>query len=150
MVKAISKPEFPSLTMQTSNTPRRRASFHRLSHTVHQIEKDMSPDALREQLPGDWHGICDHPDPEKQRVTIRLDRDVVKFFRALGPKWQPRLNRVLRAFVLGRMAGIIAGPETKPLGDEVCPTCGGVGSKLNFERARSDVLERLRKMEGEG
>ena len=34
--------------------------------------------------------------PTKQRVSIRLDRDLVQRLRASGPGWQKRLNEVLR------------------------------------------------------
>jgi uncharacterized protein (DUF4415 family) len=37
--------------------------------------------------------------PTKRRVTIRLDRDVIEHFEALGPGWQTRLNAALRALI---------------------------------------------------
>lgn len=36
------------------------------------------------------------PGSEKERVTIRLDRDVLERFRAGGPGWQTRINEALR------------------------------------------------------
>ena len=50
--------------------------------------------------------------PKKTRVTIRLDADVVKFFRTMGPGYGPQINEVLRAFVHFRLAKIIRGPDT--------------------------------------
>lgn len=38
----------------------------------------------------------EHP---KQRVTIRLDADVVSRLRASGPGWQSRINEALRKVV---------------------------------------------------
>jgi uncharacterized protein (DUF4415 family) len=35
----------------------------------------------------------------KQAVSIRLDPDVIGWFRAQGPGYQTRINAVLRAFV---------------------------------------------------
>ncbi|WP_051660765.1 BrnA antitoxin family protein [Bosea sp. 117] len=32
----------------------------------------------------------------KQQVTLRLDRDVVDYFRATGDGWQSRINEALR------------------------------------------------------
>jgi uncharacterized protein (DUF4415 family) len=32
----------------------------------------------------------------KRQVTLRLDSDVLKFFRDAGPGWQSRINEVLR------------------------------------------------------
>jgi uncharacterized protein (DUF4415 family) len=41
--------------------------------------------------------------PTKERIGLRLDRDVVAHFRATGPGWQRRINDVLADFV--RRAG---------------------------------------------
>ena len=35
----------------------------------------------------------------KQLLSLRLDTDVVAWFRAQGPGYQTRINAVLRAFV---------------------------------------------------
>lgn len=61
----------------------------------------MGPDA-RSDLPEGWDAVAIHHQPRKERVTIRIDRDVVGFFRAMGEGWQPRANAVLRSFVLSR------------------------------------------------
>jgi len=37
--------------------------------------------------------------PKKQAVSIRLDEDVLEYFRAQGPGYQTRINAVLRHFV---------------------------------------------------
>jgi uncharacterized protein (DUF4415 family) len=37
----------------------------------------------------------------KTRVTMRLDTDVLGFFRAQGPRYQTRINAVLRAYMAG-------------------------------------------------
>ena len=47
-------------------------------------------------------------------LAIRLDRDVVKFFRSMGLGYGPRINRVLRTYMHARLAGVIRGPETAP------------------------------------
>ena len=38
--------------------------------------------------------------PEKQAVTIRLDSDVVAWFKGSEPKYQTAVNRVLRDYML--------------------------------------------------
>jgi uncharacterized protein (DUF4415 family) len=35
----------------------------------------------------------------KQRLTLRLDTDLVDWFKAQGPAYQTRINAVLRAYV---------------------------------------------------
>ena len=37
--------------------------------------------------------------PTKKQVTLRLDADIEKFFRATGDGWQTRINDFLRAVV---------------------------------------------------
>jgi uncharacterized protein (DUF4415 family) len=38
------------------------------------------------------------PEPKRQ-VTLRLDADLLDWFRAQGPGWQTRMNAVLRAWM---------------------------------------------------
>ena len=39
------------------------------------------------------------PRANKQRITVRLDRDVLAFFRGKGKGYQTRMNAALRAYV---------------------------------------------------
>jgi hypothetical protein len=43
----------------------------------------------------------------KLAVSLRLDADVLRFFRAFGAGYQTRINEVLKAFMQAR-----GGPET--------------------------------------
>jgi uncharacterized protein (DUF4415 family) len=43
--------------------------------------------------------------PVKQVVTIRLDADVVAWFKARDPKYQTAVNRALREYMLTRAQG---------------------------------------------
>jgi len=38
-------------------------------------------------------------------VTLRLDADLLDWFRAQGPGWQTRMNAVLRAWMQARKPG---------------------------------------------
>ncbi|HEB79564.1 MAG TPA: 3-oxoacyl-ACP synthase [Rhodospirillales bacterium] len=49
-----------------------------------------------------WEGAELVLPANKERVTIRLDRDVVDWFKDHGKGYQTRINAVLRAFVNGR------------------------------------------------
>ncbi|MDQ0420175.1 uncharacterized protein (DUF4415 family) [Peteryoungia aggregata LMG 23059] len=40
--------------------------------------------------------------PVKERVGLRLNRDVVEHFRQTGPGWQSRINDVLEDYVKAR------------------------------------------------
>jgi len=45
------------------------------------------------------------PSGGKWQLTLRLDQDVLDWFRAEGKGWQTRVNAVLRAFVEARRKG---------------------------------------------
>jgi uncharacterized protein (DUF4415 family) len=55
----------------------------------------------------DWEGLLDLEGwtatvvvpPKKAPISIRLDEDVLAFFKASGPGYQKRINAVLRAFM---------------------------------------------------
>ena len=54
-------------------------------------------------LPEGWEKTIALGIPEpKQGVHIRLDADVMRWFKAQGPGYQTRINAVLRAFVAAR------------------------------------------------
>ena len=42
------------------------------------------------------HGL--HPLPAKASISLRLDRDVLEWFKSQGPGYQTRINTILRAF----------------------------------------------------
>ena len=56
------------------------------------------PDAAPE-LDEDWFATARMAPGDKVPVTIRIDRDIVDFFRGYGKGYQTRMNRVLRAFM---------------------------------------------------
>ena len=68
-----------------------RAEIERLA------EEDDGP------IPAGWENmaVIGIP-PRKEPVHIRLDTDVLQWFRAHGPGYQTRINAVLRAFVESR------------------------------------------------
>ena len=39
-----------------------------------------------------------YPDGPKERITVRLDRDMVEWFKKQGKGYQTRMNAVLRSF----------------------------------------------------
>jgi uncharacterized protein (DUF4415 family) len=42
--------------------------------------------------------------PPKTKLTLRLDADVARFFRTQGEGYQARVNAVLRAYMLAKLA----------------------------------------------
>lgn len=92
----------------------RRVNYHYMADAMRMLEWDLHQRLMEEmRIPSEWHEIArEKGQPKKARVTIRLDADVVAFFRATGVDWQPRLNRVLSVWMHARLAGMIRGAET--------------------------------------
>jgi uncharacterized protein (DUF4415 family) len=38
----------------------------------------------------------------KKQITLRLDPDIIEFFKAQGPGYQTRMNAVLRSYMLAK------------------------------------------------
>ncbi len=96
--------------MPESKTIRQHRSYAEEIHA--RLDADFDPP----QIPSGWHDIWrekDRRDDKQTRVTLQLDADVVRFFRSMGKGYQPRMNRVLRAFMHDRLAGLVAGPEDR-------------------------------------
>ncbi len=97
--------------MSESKTQRLHRSYAEEVHA--RLESEFTPPTI----PEGWHDIWrekDRRDEKRVRVTLALDADVVRFFKGLGAGYQPRMNRVLRAFMHDRLAGLVAGPEDRP------------------------------------
>ncbi|MEM6932218.1 MAG: BrnA antitoxin family protein [Pseudomonadota bacterium] len=95
--------------------PRRTASQIRANlqmlDEIAALEKDIRERELRDLIPSEWHSLEeDIPTrPRKQRVTAAIDSDVLCFFRKMGHGYQARMNRVLRTYMLARLAKEIRG-----------------------------------------
>lgn len=68
-----------------------------------QKEVERLADADEGPLPEGWEKtvIVGLP-PGKEAVKLRVDRDVLEWFRRTGKGYQTRMNNVLRAFVTSR------------------------------------------------
>jgi uncharacterized protein (DUF4415 family) len=65
--------------------------------TDRQIDAAVASDPDAVDLPDDWHRTARFV-PAKEAISIRLDADLLGFFRKDGPGWQTRINAVLRAY----------------------------------------------------
>jgi outer membrane murein-binding lipoprotein Lpp len=103
-------PPMPALTKAERD---RAIAYHGLACTLRELESDLRwglNDSLR--IPTGWGELLREPSvPQKRKLTLRLDEDVIAFFRAMGVGHLTRMNRVLRAFMLTRLAGVASGPE---------------------------------------
>ncbi len=64
-----------------------------------ELEKSIADDPDWRDVPRDWYRGAEAVMPRpKVPVSIRLDADLVDFFRGQGRGWQTRMNAVLRAY----------------------------------------------------
>lgn len=100
----------------SAQSRKERAAYHHLSQTLRALEDDLRwglNDSAR--IPPEWHAIAAaDPVPVKRHTSLRVDEDVLRFFKAMGAGHLSRMNAVLRAFMLARLAGVVQGPEATP------------------------------------
>jgi uncharacterized protein (DUF4415 family) len=76
--------------------------------TEREIERTSPPELA--SLPDDfWDEANLVAAPPKQAISFRVDQDVLNWFREQGPRYQTRMNAVLRSYV----SRVKAGPRPK-------------------------------------
>ena len=96
--------------LRVDDAPKRgRASLARLRRmTEREIERTSPPELA--SLPDDFWDEADLVAvPPKQAISFRVDQDVLNWFREQGPRYQTRMNAVLRSYV----SRVKAGPRRK-------------------------------------
>lgn len=95
-------------------TPRQRAQMTYMMDVMRRLEWDLhNTIEATGRIPEEWHEIASAtPRAAKVRVNLRLEADVVKFFKSMGEGYGPRINDVLRSYMHARLAGVIRGAET--------------------------------------
>jgi uncharacterized protein (DUF4415 family) len=76
----------------------------RKAHAVtgKKLEGSIRADADEVQSKIDWTKAVQGLPVPKEHINIRVDRDVLAWFKANGPGYQTLMNNVLRAFVQAR------------------------------------------------
>ena len=93
----------------------KRAEYRFFFDAMRQFEWDLRHEVWAGRLiPTRWKVLMEEDRaPRKTRVTIRLDEDVVKFFRShWGHGYQTKINEVLRAFLKLKLSRFLEGPES--------------------------------------
>lgn len=68
--------------------------------TESELERDIAADSDWKDVPPDWFKDAIPVQPgTKKLLSLRVDPDVLEWFRAQGPGYQTRMNAVLRAFM---------------------------------------------------
>lgn len=78
---------------------RGRAHLRRLRDATEVDVARTSPDELAGLPEGFWKGARPIAPVPKHAISLRVDEDVLAWFRAMGPRYQSRMNAVLRSYV---------------------------------------------------
>jgi uncharacterized protein (DUF4415 family) len=96
LMKRQSKHEKPS---------RGRADLERLRRMPDSEVRDRPPPELA-GLPHDFWDTAVLVEPvRKQAISLRVDEDVLTWFKECGPRYQSRMNAVLRSYMHSRLRG---------------------------------------------
>lgn len=83
---------------ESTRPTRGRADMERV-RTMSEAEVDSaSPPELKDLPPDFWNDAVVVP-PPKRAISLRVDQDVLDWFRSRGPRYQSRMNAVLRAYM---------------------------------------------------
>ena len=66
--------------------------------TEEELEAAIASDPDWKDIPEDWYlnAVAVYPEPKKL-LSLRLDTDIIAWFRQQGPRYQTSMNAVLRA-----------------------------------------------------
>ena len=72
-----------------------------LAKTEEDLARDTASDPAWDGIPEDWYlnAVPVYPAEPKKLLSLRLDSDIIAWFRQQGPFYQTRMNAVLRAYM---------------------------------------------------
>ena len=86
-------------SVRLSRPAKGRADLARLRRVTEREVRESSPPELA-NLPEDFWTQASVVEPgAKHPISLRVDADVLRWFRAQGPRYQSRINAVLRSYV---------------------------------------------------
>lgn len=102
------------MTKLAKQTPKQRAQFGYMIDVMQRLEWDLhNTIEMTSRIPEEWHEIAARrPERANLKVNLRLEEDVVKFFKSMGVGYGARINDVLKSYMYARLAGVIKGAET--------------------------------------
>lgn len=97
-----------------ARTATQRQNHGYLMDVMAQLEWDMhQPIIARRRIPPEWREIYERRfESRKKKVTLWVEEDVVRFFKKQGAGYTTRMNKVLVAFMLARLSGLIVHRDT--------------------------------------
>lgn len=92
---------FSVAELRNRNRRESRTDMARLRRmTEAELEGSISNDPDWNQVPRDWYLKAEAAMPTRKRlVSVRLDADVLDWFKSQGAGYQTRMNAVLRSFM---------------------------------------------------
>jgi uncharacterized protein (DUF4415 family) len=66
------------------------------------IEEDVAADPDEHGMEMDWENATIEMPQPKEVLNMRIDRDVLAYFRKMGRGYQTRINAVLRSYIAHR------------------------------------------------
>jgi uncharacterized protein (DUF4415 family) len=89
----------------------RKDAFAQMMYELEDLQLGMREEWLQDSLPAEWDGLeAGSPSPRaKTRVTIRIDSDMLRWFRKMGSGYGPRMNQILRIYWTALLGGGIKG-----------------------------------------
>lgn len=68
------------------------------------LERSIAEDPDWKDVRADWYeqALPVSPKQPKKLLSLRIDEDIVEFFRSHGPGYQTWMNAVLRAYVMAK------------------------------------------------
>ena len=95
-------------------TRKARANYYYMMDAMQRLDWDLHHHIeATDHIPREWHDIAkQHNAKSKVHLTMRVDEDVVRFFKSMGAGHLVRMNDVLRTFMHARLAGVLHGADT--------------------------------------
>lgn len=90
------------ITLEEASQSDTKTDWERVGDlTDEEIHEAVEDDPDTYLLDDDWFETATFvmPSSEKERITIRLDADILDFFRSEGSGYQSRINKVLREYM---------------------------------------------------
>ena len=117
----------------------KQISAAKYRQTQREVEQDLRELDQIGRIPSGWLISHDPIEPAKTRVTMCMDADMVRWFRNLGPRYQVRMNAILRMYYHEVVSGEIEIAE--PVAQEVETVDE---EERKFEIYREEVRARMK------
>ncbi|KAB7610423.1 BrnA antitoxin family protein [Amylibacter sp. SFDW26] len=82
---------------------------HNLIAALARMQHDISDAWIDRSIPKDWNFLeVGKPiEPHKTKITMRVDSDMLRWFKKMGPNYQRRMNQVLRVYYTAMIQGLL-------------------------------------------